>query len=96
MFSESFVSKKIIDDESDIQRQPINALPNVIEIQWLPSITSEFDIQTDVSPYINIVGGSDQSFNVYTDVSPIIRLGTNSKLIRVLLNVEKRITCIFR
>ena len=50
-----------------------------VDIDTSKSIVSEFDIQTDVSPYINIIGGPDQAFNVYTDVSPVIRLGTSSR-----------------
>ena len=50
-----------------------------IEIDTSKSIISNFDIKTDISPYINIIGGVNQSFNVYTDVSPIIRLGSNSR-----------------
>lgn len=50
-----------------------------LDIDTSKSIVSEFDIQTDVSPYINIIGGPDQGFNIYTDVSPVIRLGTSSR-----------------
>jgi hypothetical protein len=50
----------------------------IIDIDTSKSIVSEFNIKTDVSPEINIIGGPNQNFNVYTDVTPVIRLGTSS------------------